>query len=360
MKFSLYLGRYSGIKVFIHWTFSLILIWIFFTSMRSGLSLIDTAWSLIFVLAIFFCVILHEFGHALTAKRYGIQTKDIILLPIGGLARLEKLPEDPKQELWVALAGPLVNVVIFLILSIVISISGIQLAEMDSIQLRGNTLLLFLASANLILAIFNMIPAFPMDGGRVLRALLSLRMPRVRATAIAGGIGQILAITFVFIGLFYNPILILIGIFIFLGAQAEVTHTKHNSLLQGYTVNDAMMTRFQLLSFDAPLSKAIEKLLDGQATHFVVVRDDQPYGTLSREEIIKGLKEENELIPIEKVANLSPLKLDIYLPLEEAFKEMTSRKLKVALVYEQNHFLGILDQENISEFIMVQNAKAKV
>jgi len=359
MKFSLYIGRYSGIKVFIHWTFSLILIWIFFTSMRSGLSMTDTLWSLFFVLAIFFCVILHEFGHALTAKRYGIKTRDIILLPIGGLARLEKLPEDPKQELWVALAGPLVNVVIFLILTIIISLSGIQLSDMEAIPLRGNTLLLFLASANLILAVFNMIPAFPMDGGRVLRALLSLRMSRVKATAIAGGIGQILAITFVFIGLFYNPILILIGIFIFLGAQAEVTHTKHNSLLQGYSVSDAMMTRFQVLSYDAPLSKAIEKLLDGQATHFVVVRDDQPYGTLSREEIIRGLQEGNESMSIEEVANLDPLKLDLYLPLEEAFKKMTGEKIKVALVYEQNHFLGILDQENISEFIMVQNAKVK-
>jgi len=359
MKFSLFIGRYSGIKVFIHWTFSLILIWIFFTSMRSGLSIIDTLWSLSFVLAIFFCVILHEFGHALTAKKYGIKTKDIILLPIGGLARLEKLPEDPKQELWVALAGPLVNVVIFLILSIVISLSGIGLADMEAIPLRGNTFLLFLASANLILAIFNMIPAFPMDGGRVLRALLSLRMSRVKATAIAGGIGQVLAITFVFIGLFYNPILILIGIFIFLGAQAEVTHTKHNSLLQGYAVSDAMMSRFQVLSYDAPLSKAIEKLLDGQATHFVVVRDDSPYGTLSREEIIKGLQESNETIAIEEVANLNPLKLDLHMPLEEAFKRMTGEKIKVALVYEQNHFLGILDQENISEFIMVQNARNK-
>ncbi|KEO72468.1 site-2 protease family protein [Anditalea andensis] len=358
MKFSLYLGRYSGIKVFIHWTFSLILIWIFFTSMRSGLSLIDTAWSLIFVLSIFLCVILHEFGHALTAKKYGIQTKDIILLPIGGLARLEKLPEDPKQELWVALAGPLVNVVIFLVFSTIISLSGIQLVEMEYIQLRGSTLLLYIASANLILAIFNMIPAFPMDGGRVLRALLSLKMPRVKATAIAGGIGQALAIGFILTGIFYNPILVIIGIFIFLGAQAEVTHTKQNSLLKGFTISDAMMTRFQVLPFDAPLSKAIKNLLDGQATHFVVVKDDQPYGTLSREEIIKGLNEQNEHISIEKVANLHPLKLDLYLPLEKAFKTMATQKNKVALIYEQNHFLGILDQENISEFIMVQKAKS--
>lgn len=359
MKFSLYLGKYQGIKVFIHWTFSLILIWIFFSSVRAGMPLEDTMWSLLFILSIFFCVLLHEFGHALTAQKYNIQTKDIILLPIGGLARLEKLPKDPKQELWVALAGPLVNVVIFMILSVVLSITGFQFGDMEDLRLDSSTILLYLASANLILAIFNMIPAFPMDGGRVLRALLSLKIPRVRATEIAGGIGQVLAIGFVFIGLFYNPFLILIGIFIFLGAQAEVTHTKHNSLLHGYTVNDALMSRFQVIAFDSPLSKAIEILLDGQATHFVVVKDDQPYGTLSREEIIKGLNEGNESIPIERVANLEPLKIELHLSLEEAFAKMTSKKIKVALVYEQHHFLGILDQENISEFIMVQNALSK-
>lgn len=360
MKFSLYLGKYKGIKVFIHWTFSLILIWIFFSSIRAGMPLEDTMWSLFFILSIFFCVLLHEFGHALTAKKYNIHTKDIILLPIGGLARLEKLPEEPKQELWVAIAGPLVNIVIFFLLSILLTITGFQLGDLENLRLDGSTILLYLASANLILAIFNMIPAFPMDGGRVLRALLSLKIPRVKATEIAGGIGQVLAIGFIFIGLFYNPILILIGIFIFLGAQSEVTHTKHNSLLHGYTVSDALMRRFQVIAFDSPLSKAIEILLNGQATHFVVVKDDQPYGTLSREEIIKGLNEGNAALAIESAANLEPLKIDLHLSLEEALSIMTNKKNKVALVYENHLFLGILDQENITEFIMVQNALSKI
>ncbi|WP_143960587.1 site-2 protease family protein [Litoribacter populi] len=356
MKFSLYLGKYSGIKVFIHWTFSLLLIWILISSMRSGLSMADTTWTLIFILAIFFCVLLHEFGHALTAKKYGIQTRDIILFPIGGLARLEKLPEDPKQELWVALAGPLVNVVIFLILSVAISVVGFDLTQMEEMRLNGQTIWLYLATANLFLALFNMVPAFPMDGGRVLRALLSIKIPRVRATEIAGGIGQVLAIGFVFLGLFYNPILVLIGIFIFLGASAEVTQTKNQSLLHGFTVGNVLMSRFPVISFDSPLSRAIEKLLDGQATHFVVVRDDEPVGTLSREEMIKGLNEGNDQILVEKVANLSPLTLEIYMPLEDAMKKMAAQNQKVALVYENNHFLGMLDQENISEFIMVKSA----
>ncbi|WP_114749272.1 site-2 protease family protein [Pleomorphovibrio marinus] len=360
MKFSLYLGKYKGIKVFIHWTFSILLLWIIIANTRSGMAMEDTGWTLLFILSIFFCVILHEFGHALTAQKYGIQTKDIILLPIGGLARLEKLPEDPKQELNVALAGPLVNVVIFIILSVFVYFNGVDMELIEEEpHLDGSTLLLYLASANIFLAVFNMLPAFPMDGGRVLRALLSIRMSRVKATQIAGSIGQFLAIAFVFIGLFYNPILVLIGIFIFLGAQAEVNHTTQTSMLKGYQVSDALMKRFPLLAYDASLKKAIEKLLDSQATHFVVVKDDQPVGTLSRDEIIKGLSESGEDTPVEKVANMDPMKLEIYMPLEEAFKKMSVENKKVALVFEENLFLGILDQENISEFIMVKHAVAK-
>lgn len=359
MKVSLYLGKYRGIKVFIHWTFSLLLLWIIISNVRTGVAIEDTGWSLIFILAIFFCVILHEFGHALTAQKYGIQTRDIILLPIGGLARLERIPEDPRQELNVALAGPFVNLVIFLLLSIVVYLSGIQIEFIEDTHVDGGTILLFLASANLFLALFNLLPAFPMDGGRVLRALLSLRMPRVKATQIAGSIGQFMGISFVFIGLFYNPILVLIGIFIFLGAQAEVTHTTQSSLLKGFSVQDVLMRKFPIIAFDASLSKAIEKLLDGQSTHFVVVKDDIPIGTLSREEIIIGLKGGNETTPVEEVANLNPLKLDVYQPLEDAFKIMSSSNKKVALVFEDNLFLGIIDQENISEFIMVKLALSK-
>jgi Zn-dependent protease len=359
MKVSLYLGKYRGIKVFIHWTFSLLLLWIIISNVRSGVAVVDTGWSLLFIMAIFFCVILHEFGHALTAQKYGIQTRDIILLPIGGLARLEKIPEDPRQELHVALAGPFVNLVIFFLLSIIIYLSGIQIELGENTHVDGETIVLFLASANLFLAIFNLLPAFPMDGGRVLRALLSLKMSRVKATQIAGGIGQFMGIAFVFIGLFYNPILVLIGIFIFLGAQAEVTHTTQNSLLKGYTVQDVLMRKFPIIAYDASLSKAIEKLLNGQSTHFVVVKDDIPVGTLSRDEIMMGLKEGSESTPVDKVANLAPLKLEYYQPLEEAFKLMSSGNKKVALVYEENLFLGIIDQENISEFIMVQLALSK-
>lgn len=359
MKFSLYLGQYKGIKVFIHWTFSVLLLWIIIANARSGMAINDSIWSILFILCIFFCVLLHEFGHALTAQKYGIQTKDIILLPIGGLARLEKLPEDPKQELYVALAGPMVNMVIFFLLSVIVYLSGVEIDRLEETHLDRSTIVLYLASANLLLAVFNMLPAFPMDGGRVLRALLSIRMERVKATQIAGSIGQLLAIGFVFFGLFYNPILVFIGIFIFLGAQAEVNHTTQSSFLKGFSVADVVMSNFPIVAFDAPLQKATDKLLDSQATHFVVVKEDAPIGTLSREAIIQSLREKGENVSIETVANTNPLKLDYHLPLEEAFKQMSAQQVKVALVYEDHHFLGMLDQENIAEFIMVKSALEK-
>ncbi|MFC0263941.1 site-2 protease family protein [Fontibacter flavus] len=359
MKLSLYLGKYKNVKVFIHWTFSLLLLWIIISNLRQGIPGVDILWTVIFVLALFCCVVFHEFGHALAAQKYGIQTKDIVLYPIGGIARLEKLPEDPKQELWVAIAGPLVNVGIFLILSAVLSFTGFNIESLEEIKINPTTIILYLASANLILAVFNLIPAFPMDGGRILRAFLAIRLPRAQATQIAGGIGQFLAIFFIFFGLFNNPILVLIGIFIFLGAAAEVSHTQQESFLKGFKVNDAIMMKFQILAFDAPLSKAVDKLLNSQATHFVVVKDDVAVGTLSRNEIIRGLKEGDENIAVEKVADFNPLKFETEENLDDVWKKMMSENRKVAFVIENGHFLGILDQENISEFIMVKSALGK-
>ncbi|PRY88007.1 site-2 protease family protein [Mongoliibacter ruber] len=359
MKLSLYLGSYKNVKVFIHWTFSLLLLWIIISNWRQGVPGEDIVWTIFFVLLLFGCVVLHEFGHALAAQRYGIQTKDIILYPIGGVARLEKIPEDPKQELWVAIAGPLVNVFIFIALSVVLTFTGFNLENLEELKINPSTILLYLASANLILAVFNLIPAFPMDGGRILRAFLAIRLPRAKATQIAGGIGQFLAIFFIFFGLFNNPILVLIGVFIFLGASAEVSHTRQESFLKGYKVKDAIMMRFPILAFDAPLSKAVEKLLNSQATHFVIVNDDVAVGTLSRNQIIQGLKESNEQLPVEKVADFSPLKIETEQDLDEAWKVMMTQNKKVAFVIENGHFLGILDQENISEFVMVKSALNK-
>jgi Zn-dependent protease len=204
-KWSLYLGDFSGIKVYIHWTFLILVGWIFLLHAQRGNGWLAGLGGVAFILALFACVVLHEFGHALTAKRYHIQTRDITLYPIGGIARLDSLPQKPGQELLVALAGPAANLVIAGLLWLYMHSFGTlpDWSVLENADQKQNLPFVFnLFAANIILAVFNLVPAFPMDGGRVLRALLAFNMDRTKATRIAAGIGQFLAILFVFFGFF--------------------------------------------------------------------------------------------------------------------------------------------------------------
>jgi Zn-dependent protease/CBS domain-containing protein len=357
MNWSLYLGKYAGIKVFLHWTFSLLLLWIAISGITQGQTTIQILWTMGFILAVFMCVLLHEFGHALMARRYHFKTKYITLLPIGGLAQMEKLPDDPKQELWVAIAGPLVNIVIAGILLLFLP----SLVDFDPETLTAigpDNFFVFLFSVNLILALFNLLPAFPMDGGRVLRAILSFKLPREQATRIAAGIGQFMAIVFVFAGLFYNPFLVLIGIFIFLGAQAENTMVQSQSQLKGFVVKDVLMQDFPILSPNDTLKRPSNLLLDSQATDFVVVQDEALVGLLSRSELIRGLSEWGTEGKVADVMIKEFPRLSLNQALEEVYLEMRSTGHNILPVMDGNKLLGILDTENISEFILIKEAMA--
>src|SRR5579872_1955873 len=206
MKWSWRIGRLLGIDVYMHATFLILLVWLGVSYYLPQRRMDDVINGLTLIVALFGIVILHELGHALTARRFGIRTRDITLLPIGGVARLERMPEDPKQELLVALAGPAVNVVLAGILALMILLTGAALTVLDS-RLAGGNFLSNLMWINVVLATFNMVPAFPMDGGRVLRALLAMRMDYVHATQRAASVGQALALVFGLVGLFYNPLL---------------------------------------------------------------------------------------------------------------------------------------------------------
>ncbi|HEY0866914.1 MAG TPA: site-2 protease family protein, partial [Fimbriimonas sp.] len=258
----------AGIPIRVHFTFLLFLTWIAFVGRSQG----DLMWP-VFVLAIFFCVLLHELGHALTAKRYGVPTRDITLYPIGGVAMLEKRT-TPIQELWITLAGPAVNVVIALATGIILiaqngAVPRLSLLTNDVGFLEG----LFIA--NVMLALFNMIPAFPMDGGRVLRAVLALNMHEAKATQIAGAIGQALAIGIGFYGLFQtNVIWMLIAFFVFLGAGQEVAVTVTRAMMEGHRVRDAMQIRFRGIDHGATLQRAAEMLLEGSQQDFPVFAGD--------------------------------------------------------------------------------------
>src|SRR5580765_2371844 len=288
MKWSLKLGSFAGIRVYLHWTFVLLLGWILFSHLGQGHEWAEAWRGVGFIIALFGCVLLHEFGHALTAKRYGIRTRDITLLPIGGIARLERLPENPRHELWVTLAGPAVNVVIAGVLFAVLGFAH-QANELLHVRLLEGSLLVRLMWVNVFLGAFNLLPAFPMDGGRVLRALLSMRLGRARATRLAASIGQGMAILFGIAGFFGNPMLIFIAIFVYLGAEAEARAIETTSFIGGLQVKDAMMTRFRALAAEDSLETATRELLAGSQQDFPVVANGKVAGILRRNDLVQAL-----------------------------------------------------------------------
>jgi Zn-dependent protease len=219
MRWSLKLGKIAGIRIYLHWTFLILPLWVFFNDPARGMGLPNTIQAALFIASLFGCIVLHELGHALAARRYGISTRDITLLPIGGVARMERMPREPKQELWVAVAGPLVNVGIAALLILILSVLQIPATRF---LWPYAAFLPPLLVANWVLIVFNLMPAFPMDGGRVLRALLAQRLDYVRATRIAARVGQVMSVLFVIGGFTIpNPMLVLIGVFIFFGARNE-------------------------------------------------------------------------------------------------------------------------------------------
>lgn len=356
---SLYLGRFFGIEVFIHWTFWILIVWIFLMHWQMGNGLSSGIRGVLFVLALFACVVLHEFGHALVARRFGVATKNITLYPIGGIASLEGIPEKPGQELMVGLAGPAVNLVIAALLWLYLGFSD-QVPDLSaadqSADITQMPFLLSLFFANLLLAVFNLIPAFPMDGGRVFRSLLSLFMDRSGATRIAASVGQLLAIVFVFFGFFYNFWLVFIGLFIFIGAGGEALYEQTKTALAGLQVKDALMRRFTALKPDDTLGLAVDALLNSQETEFVVVDGDRPVGILTRNEIIKGLAEKGKGASVSDYATLDFFIVTPETPMGDFFQKASQSGQTVALVMDGEELQGLIDSENVSERLLVQEA----
>jgi Zn-dependent protease len=358
---SLLLGRIAGIKILIHWTFLLLLGWIVFSEMRKGSDTTTIILTVLFVLSIFACVLLHELGHSLTAKRYGVDTKKITLLPIGGVASLERIPEDPKQELWVAVAGPAVNVVIALLLYLILPKNTVEATAMEG-EMRNLASFEGFARAlwgvNVALVVFNAIPAFPMDGGRILRALLALRMGRIRATQFAANLGQFIAMGFVFFGLLYgpNPILVLIGIFVYFGARTENVMVQHLELLKDYTVQSAMMTNFVTLSTSDTIKDAADKLLSGSDQDLIVVENDVPVGVMTRALIIDSLRANRLQTPVVEVMDRNFDAVAIHDKLTEVYANAQRKKNAFYPVLENNKLRGVIDMNNINEFVMIRSA----
>ncbi|PRY14873.1 Zn-dependent protease [Pontibacter ummariensis] len=356
MKWSLTLGRVAGIKILVHWTFVLLLGWVAFREAQRGSDLNTTLLAMGFVLAVFFCVVLHELGHSLTAQRFGINTKTITLLPIGGVASLERMPEKPRKELLIAIAGPAVNVVIALILWLLLpSLQNVPEEEFF-VQITPANFLYLLLFVNVVLVLFNAIPAFPMDGGRVLRALLAFKLGRVRATQIAANLGQLLAIGFVFVGFLYNPFLILIGAFVFFGAYSENILVQHLDYLRGHSVREGMMTNFVTLNPTDTVRDALNKLLMGSEHEFIVEEEGQVVGTLTRSQLIQAVKEEQMETPVAHIMSGEFTAFNVQDKLSEAYTELQKTKAPLYPVLENGKLAGVINTDNINEFIMIKSA----
>lgn len=355
MKWSWRLGSVSGIKIQVHWTFLILIGWVVLVHASQGASVSQVAGGVILVLAVFGCVVLHELGHALTAKRFGVGTKDITLLPIGGVARLERMPENPREELLVAAAGPAVNVVIAGILFVILAALGVPRA-LGTVAVVGGNLPVQLMWLNVILVAFNVLPAFPMDGGRILRAFLAMRMDYVKATQIAAGIGQAMAILFGFVGLFGNIFLLFIAIFVYLGAQAEAQHVQVRVALRGVSIGDAMMTRFSVLAPDDTLDDAVEELLAGAQQDFPVVAGGAFRGMLFRNDLVAALKQHGGGRAVEDVMDRDCRVVTADGNLQEALTQLQGGRRSSVPVLRDGSVVGILTLENVGEFMMVQTS----
>lgn len=355
MKWSWKLGTFAGIDVKVHLTFFLVLLWIGMSHWIQFKSLYPTLVGVGFVVAIFVSVVLHEYGHALTARRFGIGTRDITLLPIGGVARLERMPDNPRQELWIALAGPAVNVVIAGLIGAYLFVTG-HFDPLSSLGVTRGVFLERLLVANLFLVGFNMIPAFPMDGGRVLRAFLAGRMEYTRATRIAANIGQGAAFVFALIGLFTNPFLLFIAFFVWIGAASELGMAEAKSVLDGVRVRDVAISDFRSVSPRDDLSSVVRLVLKGWQQDFPVIDQGQVVGMLKRQDVIAGLAGGAVHTAVNHSMRRDFPAADETELLEPVFSRMENSHFDTLPVLHNGRLVALLTRENISEFLLIHSA----
>ncbi len=355
MKWSWKIARIAGIDVYIHVTFILLLYLVGISYWNQQGTLAAVASGVGYILTLFGCVVLHEFGHSLTARRYGIQTRNITLLPIGGVASLEKMPDDPRQEINVALAGPAVNFVIAVLLYLYLSTGSTPLSS-EELDLTGGNFLYRVMLVNIFICAFNLLPAFPMDGGRVLRAVLALRMDHALATQKAAQVGQFLAVGMGLVGMMYNPFLLFIAIFIWFGASMESSAEQLKSILKHASVRHAMLREFHTLSPQDNLATAVELTLAGSQKDFPVGTHDKLEKVLHHSDLIKGLQEKGEHARISDLPLTDILSADINEPLGPLLERMQGSPAQMIYVSDAGKIVGLLNLEHLLELIRIHQA----
>lgn len=341
------MGRVRGIELRVHATFLVLLAWFGMAAWQAIGTWPAVAGEVLFIVALFACVLLHELGHALMAQRYGIATRDITLLPFGGVARLERMPTESRQELLIALAGPAVNLVIAAVGYGVLAL----VPDPDPLGLLSR-----LSVANLAIMGFNLLPAFPMDGGRVLRAVLATRMGRLAATRRAAAIGRGFAIVFVMLGLWVNTVLLLVGVFVWLAAGGELMDVELRAAAEHQLVADAMVLRFQSVGADEPLRRALDELLAGTQEDFPVVDRGRVRGMLYKPDLMRGLAEQGEAAPVSTVMCDDLPVLDAAAPLTDALERFEQHGGRTLPVARQGRLVGLFTRQNLSELFAAREA----
>lgn len=351
-------GTALGIPIRIHFTFLLILVWFGMASSASGEGFFS---GVVFILLLFGCVVLHELGHAAVARRFGVETREIVLYPIGGVARLDRIPSG-KAELLIALAGPLVNLVLAGMLVAWLVVRQVQVSFSPEDLLGGQAPVVWqLLTANLTLFFFNLVPAFPMDGGRILRAILSMYAGQEKATRIAARVGQGFALLFALWAVVppLKPVFLLIAFFVFVGAGQEAAYERSRSAVAGLTARNAMITRYETIAPQESLGRAAEMLLSSHQQDFPVVDAwGRVAGLLPRGALLAALATPGgrERAVLE-VMDREPQTVSVDMPLEAVLRHLQSRPLQPILVIGQEAgatgLVGMITLDNLGELIQI-------
>ncbi len=349
-----------GISIHIHWTFLLLVGWVILANASTGNNIEQITWSLLFLLAVFACITLHELGHALMAARFGIQAKEIVLLPIGGIASIEKFPENPGQELAISIAGPLVNVAIAGLLWLLIPNMSIIENGQHMTIMHGHDFIYNLRTVNIALAVFNLIPAFPMDGGRILRALLGFKLNYIQATTIAATVGKVIAILFIMAGIvLINPILPAIGIFIIFSAGAEESYLRLKSLVKGIKLNEVLMYDYNSLQANMTVQEASNILNSNHSKYFILMDGANPVGTINRMEIIKAIAEMNYNVPVKNLLKEELQSLNGNKEIDTVLEQLARSDERIYPVMDNSQFVGVVSLNHIIEYLLLNKVNTK-
>lgn len=349
------IGKLFNIPIFLHWSFLLLPLIVIYRSRENDV--VDVIWELGLVGSLFLCVLLHEYGHALSARRYGVDTLDIILSVIGGVARLTRLPEKPMQEFIVAAAGPAVNVVIVIIIYLFLWITGNGFLPSEAI-INWVSFLQILAFGNILLVVFNLVPAFPMDGGRMLRAALNTKLSRVRATYIAMLVGQILAVLGAVAAIYFGHYIgLFIAVFVFVSAGAEYRGIKNETFLTNHQVKDAMKQQFYIVQQSNDIDYAIQILTNSGQQHFPVLNMMELNGILTHQQILKAISKKDTSAPISDYMTKSFMVLSPEDSIQAAYQLFQENGYELIPIVENGVVIGILDKACLNDFLQMQAAR---